>query len=336
MNQQPFKAIRRMLSPAAKKWLFMLITTLLCGLLSAHTLLAQETTSTLSQTEYVRALEHAYQVLQDAPTEETVRQLQSDFLELQQVTVEENQIIELSPLLGTTAESLPSAEVAQERVAFLLEHLNDRASSPSNGTVEAKLALLTTIFAQDAFVQRESLWQRFWRWLRSWLPDFPQGGNGSEAGWSSLLFNLVGYLIIAVAAIFLIYLLSLWLKNILGGFLGGVATKRRLTPDGEFISATEAKVQAETFAQGGNFREAVRRLYLAALLTLDERSLLHYDRSNTNREVLATLRNNPTLYNQLQPVVEIFDDVWYGIHEPDRAVFDRYKAAVEQLEGDVE
>jgi hypothetical protein len=48
--------------------------------------------------------------------------------------------------------------------------------------------------------------------------------------------------------------------------------------------------------------------------------------------VLAAVRNQPLLHQQLQPVVETFDDIWYGVHEPDRTSFDHYVAAVEKLE----
>ena len=34
----------------------------------------------------------------------------------------------------------------------------------------------------------------------------------------------------------------------------------------------------------------------------------------------------------LQPIVEVFDDVWYGVHEPDDATFARYQAEVDALQ----
>ena len=82
-----------------------------------------------------------------------------------------------------------------------------------------------------------------------------------------------------------------------------------------------------------SYRDAVRQLYLSALLSLHERNLITYQPSDTNREVLTAIRNQPHLYQQLQPVIATFDDVWYGVHEPDRTTFDSYVVAVEELEG---
>ncbi|RMD73583.1 MAG: DUF4129 domain-containing protein, partial [Chloroflexi bacterium] len=77
--------------------------------------------------------------------------------------------------------------------------------------------------------------------------------------------------------------------------------------------------------QAGDRRSAVRYLYLAALLWLDEQGLLHYDRSLTNREYLQQLRDQRSLRDRLAPVVNTFDAVWYGQQVIDEQAFARYE-----------
>ncbi len=289
---------------------------------------APATPITMTLTEYSATIEAAAASLREKPSTATLQAIQQQLAAIKQVELPDGALVDVQPLLGIDAESTPTVAAAQERLAVVASQL----AGATGDDASARLARLAAIFERPAFVQQDSLWARFWRWLRSWLPDQPTGEIESQPGWFALGIRWIGYLLITGGALLLVYLLSLWLQNLLGSFVGGVANQRRLTPDGELLNATEARQQAHQLAKSGSFREAVRRLYLSALLTLDERDLLQYDRSNTNREVLASVRGRPALYERLQPVVEIFDDVWYGVHEPDQATFDRYVQAVEELD----
>ncbi|MBK8046909.1 MAG: DUF4129 domain-containing protein [Anaerolineales bacterium] len=64
---------------------------------------------------------------------------------------------------------------------------------------------------------------------------------------------------------------------------------------------------------------------------MEERGLVVVDRSLTNREMLARVPNNHPVRPHLQPVVDTFDEVWYGMHEPDAAAFTSYGASIEAL-----
>ncbi|MEZ4661612.1 MAG: DUF4129 domain-containing protein [Caldilineaceae bacterium] len=77
----------------------------------------------------------------------------------------------------------------------------------------------------------------------------------------------------------------------------------------------------------------MRQLYLSALLTLDERSVIQYDRSLTNREVLSQVQRQAQVESHLHPVVDTFDRVWYGESEPDRETFDLYEREIAELAG---
>ena len=94
----------------------------------------------------------------------------------------------------------------------------------------------------------------------------------------------------------------------------------------------EARQRAAGSASAGDYRSAVRNLYLSALLTLEQHGLVPADRSLTNREVLARVGSTHPLRPHLQPVVETFDDVWYGVHEPDAGTYDAYTHSIDEVE----
>lgn len=79
-------------------------------------------------------------------------------------------------------------------------------------------------------------------------------------------------------------------------------------------TADAVRAEAACLAQAGSFRAAIRALYLATLLNWDEQGRLRFDRSLTNREVLARAKTqaDTTLFERLAPLVERFDRYWYG------------------------
>jgi hypothetical protein len=83
--------------------------------------------------------------------------------------------------------------------------------------------------------------------------------------------------------------------------------------NGGKLSPSAALKQAQQLAAGADYRSAVRFLYLATVLALDERGLLRFDKALTNREVLRQSSTNEQLKGELSPVVETFDRVWYGL-----------------------
>lgn len=84
--------------------------------------------------------------------------------------------------------------------------------------------------------------------------------------------------------------------------------------------------EADRLAALGKYREAVRGLYLACLLKLDEARVARFDRRQTNWEHLARIESSARLPEGLDfrtPTKE-FDHIWYGYvtkGEPDVARF---------------
>lgn len=153
---------------------------------------------------------------------------------------------------------------------------------------------------------------------------FPSTGGGGLASLVSWLLNVVGVLALAG---FMAYMTNELLKSL--------AAEAHLHADsgdgGVPLTADSAFQRAQTLAEGRDYRTAVRYLYLSTLLTLDERGLLRYDRSKTNREYLRSLASQPALAAVLREVIDVFDRVWYGFQPLDAATYARYEARVAEL-----
>lgn len=81
--------------------------------------------------------------------------------------------------------------------------------------------------------------------------------------------------------------------------------------------------QAGEAAAEGQFRQAVRLLYLALLARLDRAGRIHYLPWRTNWEYLGVLRAaNPPLADAFAPFTWFFERKWYGMESCDRQDYD--------------
>jgi hypothetical protein len=99
----------------------------------------------------------------------------------------------------------------------------------------------------------------------------------------------------------------------------------------EMLTSKGALQRAQTLSGQGDYRNAIRYLYLSSLLVLDEQGLLRYDRSRTNREYLRSVSSKPELANPLRDVIDVFDRVWYGYESVDEQTYQSYVDHVEEL-----
>ena len=127
-------------------------------------------------------------------------------------------------------------------------------------------------------------------------------------------------------------LILLYISRLLSHNLAGNAQLAEEEAEGEGIVTSKGALQrAQVLSMQGDYRNAIRFLYLSSLLVLDEQGLLRYDRSRTNREVLRSVASRPELANPLRDVVDVFDRVWYGYEPVDEQTFQSYLKHVEEL-----
>lgn len=244
------------------------------------------------------------------------------------VALATGETITLAPVLGDAGTALPPA-TAQARLDLLLAQLDASA----HDALAARLAVLEDVLRQPEFAQTLSPLDRFWRWLREqvnrFLPEPASTSAGSPA--ASLLAEFVGWGAVVAGAVTIIWLLSCWLRGLVLGMVADADARRTQVADDLPQTPGAARRRADTLAHSGNYRHAVRNLYLSALLTLEQHGLVTTDRSLTNREVLARLPADHPIRPHFKPVVETFDDVWYGVHEPDQGTFGVYSRAIDEL-----
>lgn len=155
------------------------------------------------------------------------------------------------------------------------------------------------------------------RWIEWWdnlfrrnrPPDLPEGGSLVSAGSGPLTWVLVAL----ASALLLLALYRAWRRRTPVELAVGAAVAPGSTalPDALSQSADAWASFAETFARQGEWRLALRALYLELLVTLHERGAIRYERQRTNGDYLAALRGTPA-GRPFGHLTAAFDLAWYG------------------------
>lgn len=225
------------------------------------------------------------------------------------------------------ADALEASEPDFERIATRLAATIDAFTRPPTNDAAAAQQQLTTILNNPPFVEPErsnllaAILDWFFDLLDRLLAPLDSVGPGPR--------NLIGWIVAGLGVLLVAGVLLYWLRG-LRATMRQEARAAAADPEAG-LSARQALQQADERAIGGDYRSGVRYLYLAALLQLEERGLLRYDRALTNREYLLRLEANPQLREQLRPIVETFDRVWYGYIPLDAESFAAYRHQVEAL-----
>jgi hypothetical protein len=214
--------------------------------------------------------------------------------------------------------SEPDLERVSTRLAALLGELE---AWPPGAVAPDAFERLAAILSRPEFQPRqEPDLNPLLEWLAElldFLPDLPSLpwlGNLLVVGGLALLAAIVAYVAV-----------GLW---------GSFAAQAEVEAEGagaEPLTAGQALSRSRERAMAGDYRTAVRLLYLSTLLLLEERKLLRYDRTLTNREYLRQVADNPSLVGALRPVVDTFDEVWYGEVEPDAGGYEAYARQVDRV-----
>lgn len=276
---------------------------------------------------YVERLEAAIEALEPGPAALETRweAARAALGEAPAVRLPGGDLLHVEALLeGTPPADEPSLQGARARLRLAA----DQIAAADEDDSARRQAQLAAILAAPPFQVERSAWERLQAWLGERLGSLLAAGG--ESGSLGSLLQVLGWALAGLGAAAIALLFAHWWKGLRANLVDDAA----LASGGAAAPATalEARGRAHAMAQAGSYREAVRQLCLAALLRLDEARLLHYDRGLTNREHLARLAPVPALRAHLEPMVDTFDSVWYGLQEPDAPTFERYLADLEGLE----
>lgn len=303
-----------------------------CLLAISNTGLAQEATISLDQYRQLltetRAAAEAAQEESSQESIEELRSLASRWAAVSAVTTVEGTTVAVNHdrLLAALQAPDPDLEALLARLEAL-ESLQERWPNAAYDTASAAQARtqLQEILERPQFQWQaqqpsllEELWQRALRFLFNLIPE--------EVVESRLLGPLLAVLGVLILAALLIYVGHTFLGN-----LSSSVEQERRTVSGPDLASEAAFREAQDRSRRGDLRSAVRYLYLSTLLTLDERGLLTYDRTRTNREYLRSVANRPELLGTLSDVIDLFDRVWYGYRSIDQTTYERFEAQVQDL-----
>ncbi|MHA7632606.1 DUF4129 domain-containing protein [Corallococcus sp. M7] len=171
-----------------------------------------------------------------------------------------------------------------------------------------------------------SWWRRFIDKLGEWLRDFFKRNNPRPQSRETALPVSGG----AAANVLVVMLVALTLA-VLGVVVVSVLRRKRASsgPDLEVSTVDAAALAgnpdhalsrppegwahlADALAAKGEYREAVRNLYLALLSRLHRDGAIHYDETLSNWDYLRAFRGRPEVKAPFRELTRRFDFAWYG------------------------
>jgi hypothetical protein len=227
----------------------------------------------------------------------------------------------------------PNLPAVAEQLGALIDALNYVGpAAPPDALAQLDTILNNPPFGQPERPPREpGPIDRFFEWLFEQLVTWLEPVGQAAEGAAETNPDALAWVIVALGALLVLAVLVIWIRGMRRSLAPPDARLPNLADPEANLTPTDARNQARVLAAQGDYRTATRLLYLSALLWLDERRALRYERHLTNREYLHRLAERPELRRRMQPVVETFDRVWYG-HQPlDSTGFADYERQVAEL-----
>ena len=173
-----------------------------------------------------------------------------------------------------------------------------------------------------------------WRSLTGWI------GRSLPSSAPNPNMNLVRLFFVACAVALLSVLVFLAWRALSKRWAQEAATRPMSLLDNEDIEllqlpADELRERARQFAQAGNFREALRHLYIALLRHLDTQGIWRYNARQTNWEHIAALSSTAVAGRLVPPLSDVtrrFDRVRYGNGRCTNEDWLRFATDVEAIE----
>jgi hypothetical protein len=146
--------------------------------------------------------------------------------------------------------------------------------------------------------------------------------------------SFMRYVLVALGGVAIIAMIALLEPPLVRYLIEWNRRRKHAGPRGhdeDVATSAEAIERAEAASSAQDYRRALRLMYLAALLKLDEIGALRYDRAQTNREYVRQVALQPALSSALQSVVEMFDDAWYGFYAVTPESYTLFESRVHSL-----
>ena len=279
--------------------------------------------------ELVRDTRQAITKMEALPEAEIRQQLDDDAAQWEKVTAVEfpdHSVMQIDS--SCLAAELRSDPPDLKRLGELLDAmLAAHAEYPQHVFTIQNIEPLKNILARPEFQWQEGRTVEMPAWLArlyDWLERLTARILGATFYYGRTPF------IIGAALLFLVslYFIS---RNLSRSLVREAELAAENADSDAALTSKGAMQRAQTLSGQGDYRNAVRYLYLSSLLILDEQGLLRYDRSRTNREYLRSISSRPQLAEPLREVIDVFDRVWYGFDSVDEDTYRSYVKHVDDL-----
>ena len=180
------------------------------------------------------------------------------------------------------------------------------------------------------------------RWLDELLGRKPSPRDGDDADGSTLAARTLLYLLLAVVvAAVALFLIRLRRKRRREATVAAAAAAPEPDLLADHVHADDRAPEdwlamGRDWAQKGDFRRALRALYLASLAFLSRRELLrlavHKSNGDYVREVTRRAASLPDVIASFREAATTFDGAWYGRREVTREVLSEFETTVERLQ----
>ena len=189
--------------------------------------------------------------------------------------------------------------------------------------VQRANAALKEILDREEFNAQEpkaSFWFRQIERFLNYLPAAPRW-LGAVLGW---LFYPAALLLILLVLVFVVKRFRrLPLRK--QDYSVSIEPQDRVDPE-------SMKIEAYEWSQKGDYRQAIRCLFLSLLLYLDKTGMLTYDQGKTNGQYLSEAHKR--MANEAEnfaSLILFFERKWYGMEESSEQDFHQYEQAFASL-----
>ena len=168
-----------------------------------------------------------------------------------------------------------------------------------------------------------AMWDRFLEWLKKVFrrpPDAELPTGGGLAAVSEPLALALGLVFVTLLVLLLVRYRRRKPSGTDEAALLAAPPVAQAMPDALARPADAWARFADEFRRKGEWRLALRALYLRILVVLHERGAIHYERQRTNGDYVTALSRGPA-GEPFGRLTVLFDQAWYGNKPFDEAAF---------------
>ena len=194
---------------------------------------------------------------------------------------------------------------------------------------------------ENAFKMVSGWIEKLDEWLDKMWPDKKTSETSADRDWRPVIRVLLIALSVVLVAILLIYIIKLWRRRLASQNESQSETETE-TPDlrDDGIKADELPANrwldlAKELMAKGDYRLAMRALYLATLSYLAEKELVTIEIYKSNRdydrELQRRLSDQKDLISAFSETVAVIDRVWYGMRKVSQSDVESYFSQQERI-----